>query len=119
MNAAHPPSLRVEVTERPIDVAALHREVDDAQAGAVLAFVGTVRDSKLGRRVLRIDYEAYAPMAEKVLRRIGGEILARWPARRVVLVHRIGRLEVGEASIAIVLSTPHRAAGAGRRPAPR
>ena len=103
--------LRVQITDRPIDVPALLQHVQDAGAGALLSFVGTVRDSKNGRRVLRIDYEAYASMAEKVLRRIGTEMLERWPARRVVLVHRIGRLEVGEASIVILVSTPHRAHG--------
>jgi molybdopterin synthase catalytic subunit len=103
--------LRVEIVTRPIDLDDLQRWVADPGAGAQLAFVGVVRDRKHGRRVLRIDYEAYVPMAAKVLRRIGAEMLARWPARRVALVHRIGRLEVGEASVAIVVSTPGRADG--------
>jgi molybdopterin synthase catalytic subunit len=103
--------LWVEITPSPIDLAALHRRVGEPGAGAVLAFVGTVRDSKTGREVIGIDYEAYAPMAAKELRRIGDDMLARWPARRAVLVHRIGRLAVGDASIAILVACPHRAEG--------
>ena len=111
MAASIPLQMRVEITERPIDVRALLDAVNDPGAGATLCFVGTVRDSKNGRRVLGIDYEAYVPMAERELRRIGAEMISRWQSCRVALVHRIGRLEVGEASIAIVVSTPHRAAG--------
>ena len=103
--------LRAEVTEGPIDVQALVDWAGDPGAGAVQSFVGTVRDSKQGRRVVRIDYEAYAPMAVKVLRRIGEETLGRWPVCRAALVHRVGRLEIGEASLALVVSTPHRAEG--------
>ena len=103
--------LRVDVSEAPIDVQALVAWAGDPGAGAVLTFVGTVRDSKHGRRVLRIDYEAYAPMAVKVLRRIGAEMLERWPVCRAGLVHRVGRLEIGDASLALVVSAPHRAEG--------
>ena len=111
MSVADASRLRVEVTEGPIDVPALVAWAGDPGAGAVLTFVGTVRDSKHGRRVVRIDYEAYAPMAVKVLRRIGEETLARWPVCRAALVHRVGRLEIGEASLALVVSVPHRAEG--------
>ena len=103
--------VRTDLVRDAIDVAALHAEIGDAGAGALLAFVGTVRDSKHGRRVQRIDYEAYEPMARQALERIGRELLDRWPVRRAVLVHRIGTLEVGEASVAILLSTAHRAPG--------
>jgi molybdopterin synthase catalytic subunit len=103
--------LHVEVIDRPIDVQALAAWAADPGAGAVLTFVGTVRDSKQGKRVVRIDYEAYAPMAVKVLRRIGEEMLARWPVCRAALVHRVGRLEIGDASLALVVSAPHRAEG--------
>ena len=104
-------ALRVQMTHAPIDLAALHAEIADPGAGAVLAFVGTVRDHKQGRRVLGIDYTAYEPMAHKLLQRIGRDILARWSLRRVILVHRLGRLEVGEASVAILVASPNRAAG--------
>lgn len=94
-----------------IDVEGLLSRAADPGAGAVLSFVGTVRDSKQGRRVLRIEYEAYEPMARKVLERIAAEMGRHGPPLAVALVHRIGRVEVGEAGIAIVVSTPHRAAG--------
>jgi molybdopterin synthase catalytic subunit len=89
--------LHVALVAAPIDVAALHDEVADDGAGATLLFVDTVRNEKEARRVTH--------------KAIAGEIAARWPVRRVALVHRVGRLEVGDASIAIVLSTPHRAEG--------
>jgi molybdopterin synthase catalytic subunit len=103
--------LQVRVGEAAIDVAALAAWAADPGAGAVLTFVGTVRDSKQGKRVVGIDYEAYAPMAERILARIGNELLARWPVCRAALVHRTGRLAVGEASLAIAISSPHRAPG--------
>jgi molybdopterin synthase catalytic subunit len=104
-------TLRVAITSNPIDVGALHAEVGDAGAGAVLAFVGTVRNEKQGRRVTHIDYEVYAPMALKVLQRIGSEMLTRWPTRRAALVHRVGTCNVGETSVALLVATPHRAEG--------
>lgn len=101
----------IDLVTGRIDVEGLVARAGDPAAGAVLSFVGTVRDSKQGRRVLRIEYEAYEPMARKVLERIGAEMADRWPAVAVALVHRIGRVGVGEASIAIVVATPHRVAG--------
>ena len=109
--AAEAPALRVALVRDAIDVGALYAEIGDPGAGALLGFVGTVRDAKRGRRVLRIDYEAYEPMARKAIERIGRELLERWPVRRAVLVHRVGRLEVGEASVAILVATAHRAPG--------
>ena len=99
------------VTRAPLDIGACQARVARSGAGAVLTFVGTVRDEKQGRSVLYIDYEAYEPMAEKVLGRIGAEMCARWPTCAAALEHRIGRVEVGEPSIVIVVSTPHRAEG--------
>jgi molybdopterin synthase catalytic subunit len=104
-------ALHVAITEQPIDVPALVASASDPRAGAVLLFVGTVRATKAGREVLGIDYEAYAPMAKKELERIGREMLERWGCTGVALVHRIGPLTVGDASIAIVAATPHRAEG--------
>jgi len=103
--------LHVEVTRDPIDLAALQAGMADPGAGAHLSFLGTVRDHKQGRRVLRIEYEAYVPMARKELRRIGESLLERWPVLGASLVHRIGMLQVGEASVALVVATAHRAAG--------
>ena len=110
-NARVEPLWRVEVTGQHIASAELHREVQDAGAGAVLCFVGTVRDNKQGRAVLQIDYQAYESMARRVMQRIAQEAAERWTLQRLVVVHRIGLLQVGEASVAIYLSTAHRAAG--------
>jgi molybdopterin synthase catalytic subunit len=79
-------------------------------AGAVTSFLGTVRDKNQGRRVTRLDYEAYEPMAVRVFQRIAGEIGREWPDTVVALHHRIGTLEIGEASVAIAVASPHRAA---------
>lgn len=77
--------------------------------GATVTFAGLVRDHNLGRRVLFLEYEAYEPLALKTLHRIVAEAQDRWPSTRLGLHHRIGRLELGEASVIIVASSPHRA----------
>jgi len=76
--------------------------------GAVVTFLGLVRNHNLGRRVRYLEYEAYEPLALKAFERIAAEIHERWPDVRLALHHRIGRLEIGEASIAIAARSPHR-----------
>jgi molybdopterin synthase catalytic subunit len=76
--------------------------------GAVVSFLGLVRNHNVGRRVRYLEYEAYEPLALKAFERIAAEIHQRWPSARLALHHRIGRLEVGEVSIAIVVRSPHR-----------
>ncbi|PYR42094.1 MAG: hypothetical protein DMF93_06730 [Acidobacteria bacterium] len=76
--------------------------------GAVVTFLGLVRNHNMGRRVHYLEYEAYEPLALKAFERIGREAAARWPDARLALHHRVGRLEIGEASIAIVVRSPHR-----------
>jgi molybdopterin synthase catalytic subunit len=77
--------------------------------GAVVTFLGLVRNHNAGRSVRYLEYEAYEPLALKAFERIAAEIADRWPAARLALHHRIGRLEIGEASIAIAARSPHRA----------
>jgi molybdopterin synthase catalytic subunit len=77
--------------------------------GAVVTFLGLVRNHNAGRRVQYLEYEAYEPLALKAFERIAGETRDRWPDARLALHHRIGRLDVGEASVAIAASSPHRA----------
>lgn len=96
------------VIEDPIDPLEVTRAVADPGAGAIATFIGTVRNKARGRDVLYLDYEAYPAAAEKMLARIGDEIAERWGIDRVAITHRIGRLEVGEASVAIAVSSPHR-----------
>lgn len=81
----------------------------DPANGAVVTFVGVVRDNTAGRKVLYLEYEAYPEMAEETLRQIGAEVQERWESiRQVAIVHRVGRLKVGELSVVIALSAAHR-----------
>jgi molybdopterin synthase catalytic subunit len=100
----------VAVTSDVLDLPALVAEVASSRAGdgAIATFVGLVRDHNQGRRVSFLDYEAYEPLAVRGLNRIVDEAHESWPATRVGVHHRIGRLEIGEASIIIVAVSPHR-----------
>jgi molybdopterin synthase catalytic subunit len=98
-----------QITEAPIDVEALRAALADPACGAVAGFVGLTRNSFRGKEVRYLEYEAYAPMAEREMERIGTEIAGLWPAvAGVAIAHRVGRVEVGEASVAIAVSAPHR-----------
>lgn len=96
------------LTSDPIDVAALVNEARPGD-GALCLFVGVVRNESDGGETLAIDYEAYGPMAESEMARIAREVSDEWPGARLRVVHRVGRLGVGEASVAIVATAPHRA----------
>lgn len=98
----------VSLAREAIDLAGLLATVADPAAGAVVLFCGTVRDNARGRRVEFLEYEAYTALAEKEMRRIGEEAVRRWPLCRVAVTHRLGHLEVGETSVAIAVSAPHR-----------
>jgi molybdopterin synthase catalytic subunit len=80
----------------------------DGVDGAVVTFLGLVRNHNLGRSVRYLEYEAYEPLALKAFERIAAEIAERWPGARLALHHRIGRIEVGDASVAIATRSPHR-----------
>ncbi|MDQ3069532.1 MAG: molybdenum cofactor biosynthesis protein MoaE [Acidobacteriota bacterium] len=101
---------RFAVTHDVLDAAAIARGVDSSGTGAVVTFAGLVRDSNLGRRVLRLDYEGYEPMVVNVFARIGVEVSAAWPGTECAIHHRLGTLAIGEASIVIVTASPHRPA---------
>lgn len=92
-----------------IDVAETDAAVAHPGAGAIVSFVGVVRDNNRGEGVTHLEYEAYAPMAEKELAKIAAEIATRWPGARTAILHRTGRLEIGEASVVISVSSAHRA----------
>ena len=102
--------LTVRVTSDPISAAALRPLVAIAKAGAIVTFEGTVRDHHLGRVVRYLEYEAYAPMVERQLRRLAQELLAQEDITRIAVAHRFGRLEIGEVSVAMAVSSAHRAA---------
>jgi len=96
------------LTAEPIDVEAVIAEVADDQAGAVATFLGTTRVRSRGRTVLYLEYEAYEGMAEKVMQEIAAVLHARYELCRVAIAHRIGRVGIGETSVAIAVSAPHR-----------
>ena len=96
------------VTEAPLSLEAVAAEVADERAGAVATFTGTVRRQSRGREVTHLEYEAYAEMAEDVMARLAGDLEARYDLCSVAIHHRVGRLEVGEASVVIAVSAPHR-----------
>ena len=77
--------------------------------GGLVTFSGAVRDETRGKKVVRLEYEAYAPMAEKVLAQIGEEIAQRWPGAVCAIMHRIGTLVPGELAVVIAVASPHRA----------
>jgi molybdopterin synthase catalytic subunit len=98
-----------EITETPLDLSRLVGLVADPGAGAVATFTGSTRNSFQGKTVLYLEYEAYRPLAERTLRELGTEIALRWPTiTGVAIAHRVGRLEVGEPSVMVVVSAPHR-----------
>jgi MoaE-MoaD fusion protein len=96
------------LTADPIDVGAVIAEVADDQAGAVATFLGTTRVRSRGRTVLYLEYEAYEGMAEKVMEEIASTLRERYELCRIAIAHRIGRVGIGETSVAIAVSAPHR-----------
>ena len=99
-----------ELVRAPIRTAEIVAQIKASQDGAVVAFEGIVRNQSGGRATLYLDYEAYEPMALAKMREIGAEIRASFPIHRIALVHRLGRLEIGETSVLIAISSPHRRA---------
>jgi len=97
------------VTTDVLDIAALVRIVEAPGIGAVATFLGVVRDHNQGRRVLHLVYEAYQPLAERALKMIVEESRIRWPSAVLAVHHRVGKLEIGETSVAIAAASPHRA----------
>ena len=99
------------VVKNTIDARSTVARVQRNEAGAVLTFAGTVRNRHRNRDVVAIDYHAYESMAARELAKLEHDIESRWPELRAAIVHRIGRLELGEASVLIAVSSPHRAGG--------
>ncbi|BBH21518.1 hypothetical protein Back11_28630 [Paenibacillus baekrokdamisoli] len=100
--------LRYVITSEPLSVEALTSQVITASHGATLTFTGTTREWTQGQRTVRLEYEAYVPMALKTLQQIGDEIDARWPGTRCAIAHRIGIVGIAEISVIIAVSAPHR-----------
>jgi molybdopterin synthase catalytic subunit/molybdopterin converting factor small subunit len=96
------------LVDGPVDLEAVLAEVADEQAGALATFEGTVRRQSRGREVIALEYEAYGGMAEKVMAEIADGVKTRYELCEVAVAHRVGRCEVGEVSVAIAVSAPHR-----------
>lgn len=103
------PQPMISLTTDPIDTQALLDRVSSPAAGAVVLFLGTVREMTGDRKTQRLEYEAYGPMAEKQLAELASQARARWPLVGCAVVHRTGQLELGEVSVAVAVSSPHRA----------
>jgi molybdopterin synthase catalytic subunit len=105
-----------EITDQPLSLDEVAHRINRPDCGAIVAFAGVVRGETATTEGTRgtdfLDYEAYSEMAEKKLTQIGDEIMARWPlVRAVSMIHRVGRCEIGEASVVIAVATPHRGDG--------
>ena len=99
--------LKLEITPDPIDPSIL-AQLATALDGAVVTFLGVVRGSTHGRAVAGLDYEAYDEMAVKEMKRIADEAIDKWSVSKITIIHRTGSLEVGDVSVAIAVSAPHR-----------
>jgi molybdopterin synthase catalytic subunit len=99
----------IRLTREPIDYNALTELVRRPGCGAVVTFLGTVRDLTDGKVTVALDYEAYPVMAENKMAEIEADTRSRWPVGDIALVHRLGHLDVGEVSVAVAVSCPHRA----------
>jgi molybdopterin synthase catalytic subunit len=98
----------IQITEAPIDHAALTERVRSNLAGAVCTFLGTVREMTGDRQTTALEYEAYPEMAASKLAELEAEARLRWPILDVALVHRVGHLDLGEISVVVAVSCPHR-----------
>ncbi len=98
----------IKITDNPLDVDAIYRQALSDSAGAVDIFVGTVRNATKGKKVDRLEYEAYESMAIKEIKKIAAKAFTTWPVQRIIIHHRVGILEVGDAAVVIAVSTPHR-----------
>ena len=98
----------VEITEAPIEFAAVAERVRSDLAGAVCVFLGTVREMTGERRTASLEYEAYPVMAARKMEELEAEARRRWPIIEIVIVHRVGHLDLGEISVAVAVSTAHR-----------
>jgi molybdopterin synthase catalytic subunit len=100
---------RFRIVPEPLNAAAAASSVSAPSCGAVALFVGIVREENAGHRVTWLDYEAYAPLAVRAFEQIDREARERWTGVRLAIDHRVGRLEIGEASVVIAAASPHRA----------
>ncbi|WP_058306835.1 molybdenum cofactor biosynthesis protein MoaE [Gracilibacillus massiliensis] len=99
-----------DIVEKPINIESIIKKVEDRNAGAITTFIGTVRELTGEKRTVYLEYQAYKPMAEKMLAQIGDEIKQKWHGTKVAITHRIGSLDILEVAVVIAVSSPHRKA---------
>ncbi|MTT31832.1 molybdenum cofactor biosynthesis protein MoaE [Terrilactibacillus sp. BCM23-1] len=97
-----------DIVSRPIDIGKVINQVEHRNAGAIVTFIGTVREMTQDKKTLYLEYEAYEPMAREMLSNIGKEIKKQWPGTVTAIVHRIGHLDIGDIAVVIAVSSPHR-----------
>jgi molybdopterin synthase catalytic subunit len=100
----------IQIVRSPIQIESLVNQLRQPEDGAVVVFDGIVRNHSQGRKTLHLEYEGYEPMALKKMEEIEESARNRWPVNRIGIVHRLGRLEIGEASVVIVVTSAHRKA---------
>ena len=100
----------IQIKDHPLDTEECVRLVESPSAGGTVLFVGTVREQTKGKAVVRLEFEAYRPMAIKEMRKIAEEVQRRWQTDKMVIHHRVGNLEIGEVAVIIAVATPHRKA---------
>jgi molybdopterin synthase catalytic subunit len=98
----------INIVSQKINTEEILESVKDPSAGGIDMFVGTTRDISNGKKVLRLEYEAYEPMAMKMMNEIAEELRVKWKIKKISMVHRIGRVDIGEASVVIAVSATHR-----------
>ena len=98
----------IEITYDELSADVVEARVRHPGAGAIVVFVGTTRDNTAGRKVLALEYEAYRPMADEQLEQVAAEMCERWDLTGVSISHRLGRLEIGEPSLVVAVSSAHR-----------
>ena len=98
----------IHITHEPLDPESITAKVSGDSNGAVLTFLGTTRNVTRDRKVLYLEYEAYRPMADKMLAEIAAEMKRKWPVEDVAIAHRLGRLEIGETSLVVAVAAGHR-----------
>lgn len=97
-----------EIVDVPIKTNDLIQKVESREAGAITTFIGTVREWTKGKKTVYLEYQAYKPMAVKMLKAIGDEIQSKWPKTRVAITHRVGELAISDIAVVIAVSSPHR-----------
>lgn len=98
----------IKITSEPLNLAECVQQVMSPQAGGIDVFIGTVRDHTKGKKVVRLEFEAYEKMALSEMKKIADEMMKRWPLHKIVMHHRVGVLQIGEVPVIIAVSASHR-----------